>query len=298
MENILVAISEGLAEAAETAGKSTVLVDARRRMPASGIAYAAGLVLTADHVVEREEDIHVTLFDGSQLGATIAGRDPGTDLALLKLERDVAVVAQPSKNPARIGQFALVLGRPSTEGLEASLGIVSAINGPIRTPRGGMLEGYFRTDATSYPGFSGGPTVAADGSILGLNTSGFSRSASITIPVEYAWRTAEDLAAHGHIRRGYLGIRSQPVEIPTAQQSILQRSQTSGLLIVGIESESPAAKGGLLVGDILVGVDGAAVSDHDELFAQLTGDRVGKTTQVETIRGGVKSVSNVTIGER
>src|SRR5512144_382109 len=255
MANILVDLSDALADAAELAGKSTVLVDARRRIPASGIAYAADLILTADHVVERDEDIRVTLSDGTQLGAAVAGRDPGSDLAILRLERTAAQAAQPSGQAARVGQFALVLGRPSAEGLEASLGIVSAISGPVRTPRGAMLERYFRTDAISYPGFSGGPTVAADGSVLGLNTSGFSRGASITIPVDFAWKTAADLAAHGHIRRGYLGIRSQPVEIPSAQQNALGREQGSGLLVVGIEKDSPAAKGGLLVGDILVGVN-------------------------------------------
>jgi S1-C subfamily serine protease len=298
MTSVLEDLSNALADAAEKAGKSTVQVDARRRIPASGIVYAADLVLTADHVVERDEEIHVTLFDGTQLAASVAGRDPGSDLAVLRLERAAGTVAEPSGTPARIGQFALVLGRPSSEGLEASLGIVSAIDGPVRTPRGGMLDRYFRTDAISYPGFSGGPTVAADGAVLGLNTSGFSRGASITIPVDFAWKTAADLAAHGHIRRGYLGIRSQPVEIPAAQQAALQREQPSGLLVVGIENDSPASRGGLMVGDILVSVNGSPVSDHDELFALLTGDLAGKPTPVEVLRGGAKSIVNVVIGER
>jgi S1-C subfamily serine protease len=254
MSNVLVELSDALAAAAERAGQSTVMVNARRRIPATGIAFAADLILTADHVVERDDDIHVTLFDGTELGASVAGRDPGSDLAVLRLERAAAQAGEASSAPARIGQFALVLGRPSTGGLEASLGIISAINGPVRTPRGGLLERYLRTDAISYPGFSGGPTVAADGSILGLNTSGFSRGSSITIPVDFAWRTAGALAEHGHIRRGYLGIRSQPVEVAEDQQKTLGREQAMALLVVGVEKDSPAAKGGLMVGDILVGV--------------------------------------------
>ena len=298
MANVLVELSDSLASAAERAGQSTVMVNARRRIPATGIAFAADLILTADHVVERDDDIHVTLFDGTELSATVGGRDPGSDLAVLRLERAAAQAAEASSTPARIGQFALVLGRPSSEGLEASLGIISAINGPVRTPRGGLLERYLKTDAISYPGFSGGPTVAADGSILGLNTSGFSRGSSITIPVDFAWKTAEALAAHGHIRRGYLGIRSQPVEVAEDQQKTLRREQAMALLIVGVEKDSPAAKGGLMIGDILVGVGGAAVADHDELFAQLTGDMVGRSTPLEILRGGTVTTVAVVIGER
>src|SRR5687768_7977407 len=152
-KNVLAELSEALADAAESGGKATVLVNARRRMPASGIAYTADLILTADHVIEREEDISVTLADGKQVSAKVAGRDAGSDLAVLRLERAAAQAAEVTKSPARLGQIVLVLGRPSTNGIEASLGTVSAIGGPIRTGQGGMLEKYFRTDGISYPGF-------------------------------------------------------------------------------------------------------------------------------------------------
>src|SRR5574339_711447 len=153
-QSVLVELSDALADAAEKAGKATVLVNARRRMPASGIAYAADLILTADHIIEREDDITVILADGTEIPAKIAGRDAGSDVAVLKLERPAATVAEVTKSPARLGQIALVLGRPTPNGVEASLGTVSAIGGPIRTGRG-MLERYIRTDSISYPGFSG-----------------------------------------------------------------------------------------------------------------------------------------------
>lgn len=297
-QNVLVELSDALADATEKAGKSIVLVNARRRMPASGVAYAADLILTADHVVEREEDIKVTLPDGAEVSAKVAGRDAGSDLAVLRLERPVATVAEVAGSPARLGQLALVLGRPSSEGIEASLGTVSAIGGPIRTGRGGMLERYIRTDSISYPGFSGGPLVAADGTVLGINTSGLARGSAVTIPADIAWGIADTLVNHGRIRRGYLGIRSQPVEIAEQFQKSLRRGQGTGLLIVGIENDSPAAKGGLMVGDILVGVAGAAVSHHDELFTRLNGDTVGKPTPVEILRGGQVQTVNVVVGER
>ncbi len=296
MSNVLVDLSNALAAAAEKGGQSTVLVNARRRMPASGIAFAADLILTADHAVERDEDISVLLADGSEIAAKVAGRDPGTDLAVLKLEKAAAIPAETAQ-PARVGQIALALGRPSSDGIEASLGAISAISGPVRTPRG-LLDRYYRTDTTPYPGFSGGPLVDAEGRVLGINTSGFGRGTSITIPAELAWKVAQELAQHGSIKRGYLGIRSQAVEIPSAGQSALKREQATGLLIVGLEPESPAEKNGLLVGDILVGINGHPVADHDDLFANLAGEVVGKSTPVEVLRGGQPQTVAVTVEER
>ncbi len=297
-QNVLVELSDALADAAEKAGKATVLVNARRRMPASGIAYAADLVLTADHIIECEEDITVPLADGTESPARVAGRDAGSDLAVLKLERPAAAVAEVTKSPARLGQVALVLGRPSPNGIEASLGTVSAIGGPIRTGRGGMLERYIRTDSISYPGFSGGPLVAADGTVLGTNTSGLARGAAVTIPADIAWKIADTLVKHGRVKHGYLGIRSQAVEIPEASQKALKREQATGLLVVGIENGSPASKGGFMVGDILVGVAGKSVLNHEELFAQLDGDVVGKSTPIEVLRGGQPQTLSVQVGER
>jgi S1-C subfamily serine protease len=298
MSNVLIELSDALADAAEKAGRATVLVQARRRMPASGIAYASDLILTADHVVEREDGIEVILADGTKVPARVAGRDAGSDLAVLKLENAAAVPADVTKSPARLGQMVLALGRPSPDGIEASLGTVSAIGGPIRTGRGGMLERYIRTDSISYPGFSGGPLVAADGTVLGLNTSGLGNGAAITIPADIAWRVGEALARHGSIKRGYLGIRSQTVDLPEVSQKELGREQSAGLLIVGVERDSPAARGGLMVGDILVAVVGAPVLHHDELFARLNGDVAGKSTPVEILRGGRPQTLNVQIGER
>jgi S1-C subfamily serine protease len=297
-KNVLVELSDALADAAEKTGKATVLVNARRRMPASGIAYAADLILTADHVIEREEDITVTLDGGTEISARLAGRDAGSDLAVLKLERAVETVAEATKSPARLGQIALALARPSPDGIEASLGTVSAIGGPVRTARGGMLERYIRTDSISYPGFSGGPLVAADGTVLGINTSGLGRGAAITIPADIAWNVADALAKNGHIKRGYLGIRSQTVEIPSASQKALKREQATGLLVVSVENDSPASKGGLIVGDILVAVASVPVLHHDELFARLSSDVVGKSTPIEILRGGQPQTLNVVIGER
>jgi S1-C subfamily serine protease len=296
--NPLVALSQSMAEAVVKAGAATFMVDARPRMPASGIGYSSDFVLTADHVVERDEDISVMLPDSSRVSASVAGRDPGNDLALLKLSSSSGLAAETAPGMAQVGQLALAIGRPSEEGLQASLGVVSAVGGPVRTRGGALLEGYLRTDTIPYPGFSGGPLVDASGRVLGLNTSGLTRGMSLTIPAGLAWSVAEALAKHGHVRRGYLGIRSQPVSVTAAQQGALGREQAVGLLLVSVEDDSPALQGGLLVGDILVGLGGEPIADPDELLARLVGSIVGQPTPVQVLRGGQPLTLTVKIGER
>jgi len=296
MTNPLTDFSKGLTSAVEKGGAGTVLVDARKRYPASGIAFAADLVLTADHVVTRE-DIKLILPDGKSLPATVAGRDPGSDLALLKLAEKALTPAKTSTD-VKVGQLVLALGRPNNAGMQASWGILTAIAGPARTHRGGLLDEYIQTETTPYPGFSGGPLVNTEGEVLGLNTSGLTPGSSLTIPVKVAWRIADELAKHGSVKRGYLGVRTQPVEIPEAARKSLQREQSSGLLVLWLEENGPAQKGGLFVGDTLVAVGGQPVSDPDDLFAALNSETVGKSIAVEVLRGGKPESVNVTVGER
>lgn len=290
-------LSDSFVSAAERAGNSTVLVNARRRMPASGIATTPDLIVTADHVVERDEDISVTLAGGKTINASIAGRDPGSDLALLRLAEAAAVPAEKMDGEARIGQIVLALGRPSEEGIEASLGIISAIGGPVRTGRGGLLERYLRTDAIPFPGFSGGPLVDTAGRVIGLNTTGLAHGSAITIPGYLVWADAENLAKFGYIKRGYLGIRSQQVELAPELRKALGREQVTGLLLVSIETASPAEASGLIVGDILVAIEGQATADHDALMVHLGGESVGKSLSLQIMRGGQPKIIPVTIGE-
>ena len=297
MANPLTDFSNGLTSAVEKGGSSTVLVDARKRYPASGIAFGDDLVLTADHVVTREDGIQVVLPNGKSVSAAIIGRDPGSDLAVLRLAEKALTPAKTSDS-VKVGQLVLALGRPSGAGIQASWGIVTAISGPARTFRGGMLDEYIQSETTPYPGFSGGPLINTEGEILGLNTSGLTRGSSLTIPVNMAWRVGEALAKHGTVKRGYLGIRTQPVELPEAGRQALKREQSHGLLVLWLEDGGPSATSGLLVGDILVAVGGQPVGDADDLFSALNSETVGKAIEVEVLRGGKPETLNVTIGER
>lgn len=290
--------SKGLSAAVDRGGASTVLVDARKRYPASGIAYANDLVLTADHVVTRDEDIRIITPDGKTAAAAIAGRDPGSDLALLRIGEKVLSAAKVAADKPKVGELVLAIGRPSSTGIQASWGIVTAIGGPTRTGRGGLLDEYIQTETTSYPGFSGGPLTNTEGEVLGLNTSGLAHGAALTIPVKFAWRIAEALSTNGTVKRGYLGVRTQAVEIPAASQKSLKREQKNGLLVLWLEEGGPAEQGGLFVGDIIVAVADHPIADPDDLFVSLDSGTVGKSIGIELLRGGKPETVKVTIRER
>lgn len=296
--NVLVQLSDALARSVELAAASTVLVDARPRVPASGVAYSADLILTAHHVVEREESIRIVLPDRGQASARLAGRDPATDLALLRLDRAGAVPAQPDLQGPRVGQIVLALGRPDLDGVQASQGIVSARGGPLEVGRTALIEEYVRSDAIPYPGFSGGPLVDTQGRVVGINTTGLISGVALTIPAGLAWRTAELLAKNGRVQRGFLGVRTQPVELPADVRSRLSRDQTQGLVIVGVEQGSPAEAGGLLIGDVITGMDGSPVSDYESLVGKLGAGSAGRTAAIEIIRAGEKRAVTVRVGER
>lgn len=286
--NSLTELSDQLAGAVETAAKALVTVKGRARQSATGVVYAPGLVLTANHVLERDEDLGIGDPGGTSRAAQLVGRDPATDLAVLRVAGLDVPAASPAAGAARTGQLVLAIGRP---GPMASLGIVSFVGGPLRTGRGLTLEQFIRTDATPYPGFSGGPLVDATGAVLGITTTAFG-GATLAIPQALAWRVAAALAEHGTPKRGYIGISSQPVRLPAGS------AQESGLLVVNVESDSPASRAGLLLGDILVTLDGQPAGDTDDLLRLLTGERVGKAVGLEVIRGGQPTTLDLTIGQR
>jgi serine protease DegQ len=293
----LAALSDGMADAVENVATSVVRVNGRRRRSGSGVVFAQNKVLTASHVLEREEDLSVETADGRTLTARFAGRDHSTDLAALNVEGLDIEPAMPAEGEARVGQISLGVGSHSRgEGPRATLGVVSAVGGPVRTRRGPRLERYIQTDATPYPGFSGGPLIDVRGNVLGILVSGWGRGAAFAIPADLAWRTAGTLSERGSVKRGYLGILSQPVRLPDGQR--LGLTQRGGLLVVGVEDGSPAGRGGLIVGDILATLDGQPVEDTDDLLVLLAGDRVGRPVPVGLIRGGELAEIEITVGER
>jgi S1-C subfamily serine protease len=285
--------SESLAAAVERAGASTVTVDARGRIPATGIVWSAdGHILTAEHVVQREENLEVRLADGSSHAAAIVGRDPSSDLALLKVEAGGLAVPEWADS-LKVGQLVYALGRPTT--LQATLGSVVALGGPERAGRR-SLEAYIQSDVTMYPGFSGGPLIDLRGRVAGLNSSALARGASLALPVQVLRGLAGALERDGRIRRGFLGVTTQLV--PLAEALARDLDQATGLMVIATEKDGPAERAGLLQGDVVVGLGGQAVAEIDDLQAALGPETVGRAVPVRLVRGGQVREVEVTIGVR
>jgi S1-C subfamily serine protease len=286
-------LSNDIAALVEKASKSVVRVDARRGRAGTGIVWDTGLVLTANHVVEQEEDIQV-VADDKTTKATLVGRDPATDLALLKVEGLSAPAMPRGKvDELRPGQIVLAIGRPGS--LKATFGTISAVSSSWRGWRGSEIEHLIQTNAPLYPGFSGGPLVDVDGRAIGMNSWVFGRGDGRAIAMDVAERVIASLKADGRIRRPYLGIGTQEVALPEPVKA--KAKQDSGLLIVAVEPQSPADKAGLMQGDTLVALNGTTTSSLEDLYTGLRKAKVGATQTVRVVRAGELKDLQVTVGE-
>ena len=297
MSEILKNLSNALAETVESADPSVGRVEGRSRLPASGIIWSPdGVIVTAHHVLEQEDNIQVGFSDGQTLPASLVGRDPTTDLAVLRVQ--ATALPTPTWAEAdglQVGNLVLALGRPGRN-VRATMGIVSALGKSWRTPSGGTLDRYLQTDLTMYPGFSGGPLVDASRNILGVNTSALLRDTTLTIPTATVRQVVQALLSHGRIRRGFLGVGAQPIKLP--ESPAMHLGQETGLLLISVESDSPAEQGELFLGDTIVSLGGNPVRHLDDLFGTLSGDLVGTSVTVQILRGGQLQELQVTIGDR
>jgi S1-C subfamily serine protease len=274
-----------------------IAIHARRRIPSSGVLWRQGIVATANHTITRDEDITVSLPDGSTAPATLAGRDPSTDIAVLRVDSRAKAAELARDDQLQVGRLVLAVGRPGAQ-VTASLGIVSAVGGEWRTWRGGRIDRFVRLDLSVYDGFSGSPLVDAGGRVLGLNTSGLSRAAAIALPNSTVNRVVDELVHRGHIARGYFGVAVQPVRLPESMRRELGLDATVGLVIISLESDGPAHRAGLLLGDIITGLDGRNVSDPSDILAFLASEAIGKEVSFRIVRAGAGTTVPVTVGER
>jgi len=292
-------LSNQLALAVERGARSIVAVHARPQLASTGVHWRDGLVVTTNGTVRRDQDIAVTLPDGKRIGATLQGRDPSTDLAVLRLAGGSPPVATLGDAGAlRPGHLVLALARLDETGPRAAFGAVSVVAGAWRPWGGGEVDRLLQSDINLYPGFGGGPLVDAEGRVLGINSGRLSRPFTTTLPVETVNRVLDQLASRGYVRRGYLGAAMQPVRL---QQSLLSRlgiDRDGGLLVSMIESDGPAAAGGLLLGDVIIGIGGKPVAEPEDVLQVLSGDTAGRTLSLELVRGGRLEKVEVLIGER
>lgn len=292
---LLTTFSDSLADAVALAAPAVVQVQGRRR-PASGLVYAAEVVLTMVRALGREDGLHVRRHDGQTLDAELVGWDPTTSLAVLRVAglgtEPIALAAA----PPRVGHLALAVGRSWSNSPTASAGIVSVIGGPLPTGRRRAIDQVLRTNALMHEGFAGGAFIDTSGALLGVITATAIRGLEVVIPASIAWTAAAILLEHGQLKRGYLGIAGQPVRLPESQRGTDMHQ--SALLVVGVTDGSPAAAAGVLVGDLLIELDGHAVESPENLLDLLVGDRVGRQASVRLMRGGKATELAITVGER
>jgi serine protease DegQ len=280
----LVALSNDVAATVERVASGVVSVEARARLGSSGFYVRPNLILTADHALESDE-IEIVAAGGETRSAQLVGRDPSTDLALLRTESAGNPLAFASAEALRVGAIVLAVARDDDGDLAATMGVLSAVGGPWRTWHGGEIDRFIRPDLSLYPRFSGSPLVDVTGAVLGLNTGGLSRRQALTVPASTIERVVETLLSRGgRIPRGYLGVHLQPV--------------AGGAIVLAVEPNGPADRGGLIVGDVITAVDGGRVGDVDDVHARLGTGSVGSTIGLDLLRGGAPAQVRVTVGER
>ena len=298
-KNMLNALSHDLAHVVEQVSPSVVAVNARRHLSSSGVYWRDGIIVTAAHTIRRTDEISVIVASGQSVVATLAGVDPSTDLAVLKIDNpELSPPLFGDSSQLKVGHVVLAVGRGVQRGLNATLGIMGVLSGSWRTWRGGLIDQFIGLDLVLHPGAAGGPLTDSHGRVLGINTLGLSRSMALTIPVSTVNRVVTHLLEKGHMGLGYLGLGMRPIPLPENLKSTLNLSADSGLIVVTVEPDGPGSKAGVLFGDVIVALEGTAVSNIRDLQAFLEPESVGKTIPVSIIRGGKPIEINVTIGER
>jgi S1-C subfamily serine protease len=297
--NALVALSSELARAVATIATSVVYVDSHPRRDASGIVWDEHHVVTVDHAIEREDDIELLLGNGASARATLAGRDPSTDLALLHVDSTLQAAPRADLATLGVGHLVLAVGRDEDGATAASFGIVSSFDGPWRTWRGGDVDRFLRPDCTIGPSFSGGPLVDATGRVVGMNTWGLSRRMPLTLPVSTIERVVAQLQrGGGRIPRGYLGIAMQSIALPQRIREARGIAQHAGTIVMDVAPSSPAERAGVEIGDVILALGHQTIEDSEDVQRALGSAPPGTKQRLTLLRGGARHEVEIVIGER
>lgn len=286
MGNAAQDLSAALGQLVKKVGPSVVRVEDGRGRPSTGVVWdSSGLIVTASHSQEREDSLEVGLHDGSTVKAKLVGFDNTTDVAVIKVDQSLPVPSWSDGADLEVGNLVLGLGRPGKT-VRASIGIASTVGTEEwRTSAGGRIDRYVQADIGRFPGFSGGPLVDMNGHLLGMYTSALVRGAQVIVPTPTLKRLIPSLQQHGKVQRGFLGVGVYPVRLPDALEQ--QLKQAGGVLVISLQPGGPAEKAGLLLGDVLIQIDGQAVESPGELIGLLDPEKVGKTVTAKIARAGV-----------
>jgi S1-C subfamily serine protease len=293
-----IAVSNALAEATEKAGAHVVAIHTEARGSSSGVVWRPGVIVTAEHALRRDEEIHVTLADGKVVPAKVIGRDPSTDAAVLACEEARSAAALGKTESLKPGNIALVVGRTRASGPVAALAFVSLVVKERRMWGGTSVAPYVRLDVALQRTGVGGAVVDAGGQIVALATPKFSPGGALALPVNVVNRVVDALLEKGRISRGYLGVGLQPIRLPENLRQVLNRKEKTAAIVLEVQPEGPAHKAGVVIGDILVALNGAAVQRLEDVQAHLHGEEIGKTVKAEFLRGGERRDAGIVIAER
>ncbi len=297
MASSLVSFSNDLAELVEKSSAPVVAVHGRPRFNSSGVHWSPGVVVTAEHALRHDDGIFVTTGGGDKLAAEVAGRDPGTDLAVLRVkDLTIPTTEQTGRSAPRPGELIVAIGR-NRESANAAIGIVSSLGGPSQTWRGGKLDQVIRLDVALHPVASGSAVVDSAGKLVGLATPVLSRAAAFAVPHTTVERVIQALLTHGRLPQGYLGAGLQPIPLPEHLTKSLGLTASGGLMTVSVDQDAPAGKAGLTIGDVLLELNGQAV-ERPETVRPLLADMVGKTVAARILRGGQLMTLQIAVVER
>jgi S1-C subfamily serine protease len=295
----LIELSNALAQVTEVAAASAVAVHTESRGSSSGVIWRPGVVVTAEHALRRDEEIQLTLPNGRIVAAGLAGRDPSTDIAVLKCaEVTPGKASFGNVESLKPGSISLVVGRTRASGPVAALAVVSLVAGERRSWTGGSLTPYIRLDVGLQPTAAGGAVVDAEGRIVGIATPRFARFGAIALPAPIINRVVDTLLQKGRIPRGYLGVGLQTVRLPEALRNALQRKEKTAAILLEVEPDGPAHKAGLVIGDILISLGGETVARFEDVQSHLQAENVGKPLAAKIVRGGEAQEVNITVAER
>ena len=290
--SVLPQLSNEFATLVAAAAPSVVQVHGRHR-PGTGIVYAEDVVLTTTRSLGREDGLRVVRADGSAADAELAGWDPATNLAVLRVPKLGLPPFTIAPDVPTVGSVAVAVARSWSNAVTASAGIVAVIGGPLQTGRRRAIEQIVRTTAPMHDGFSGGAFLGTSGALAGVTTAARIRGLGVVIPAAIAWKTAATILEHGGVRRGYVGVAVQPVQLATAATD-----RERAVLVVGVSAGSPAARAGVIVGDVILDLDGQPVSSPEDLLDLLRGNRVGREVTLRLLRGGAPKDLTVIVEER
>jgi len=299
MSKELIEFSNALAQATERAAASVVAVHTGARGSSSGVVWRPGVIVTSEHTLRRDEEIQLTLPNGRVVQATLVGRDPSTDIAVLKCaEADNAVPLFGDVAALKPGSLTLVVGRTRASGPVAALGVVSLLASDRRTWTGASLTPYIRLDIGLQPTSIGGAVIDASGNVVGLATPRFARFGAIAVPASAINKIAETLLKQGRIPRGYLGVGLQQARLPNVLREMLQRNEKTAAIVLDVHPDGPADKAGIVIGDILVSLGGQSIARLEDVQSLLAGDAIGKTLPLKFVRGGTVQERNIVVADR